>query len=174
MKSISLNWRAAQDDQYSDEIPIYLFEITHDDLDKPIRVSTDNTERLSTDPLYYGTRSTWRGADPDTEPFLFVVAEAKIPDDTDGGTTETQLVLLALDAEYMEILRSFTTPAVIHLGVFLASDPNTPEAEFFDQELAVSEWSEGQIALTLSRDDIDLEHFPAGRMIRTFFPGLHL
>ncbi len=43
-------------------------------LDAPVRLSTDNTERLSEEPLMYGTRSTWMGSNPATEPFLFVIA----------------------------------------------------------------------------------------------------
>lgn len=61
MRRVSLNARLAQDALGSDEIYVALFEINHPDLEKPIRLSTDNTERLSVEPLYYGTRSTWRG-----------------------------------------------------------------------------------------------------------------
>ena len=70
MRRISLNARMANNAQASAEIPVVLIEMNHPELEKPIRLSTDNTERLSIDPLYYGTRSPWRGANPVTDPYL--------------------------------------------------------------------------------------------------------
>ncbi|MEM5477177.1 hypothetical protein [Pacificibacter sp. AS14] len=174
MRRLSLNARAAQDAVASAEIEVILFEINHPSLDAPIRLSTDNTERLSTEPLIYGTRSTWRDADPAAEPFMWVVASAILPSDSQDDAGEAQIVLDVLDAQYAELLLSFTDLATFHMAVVLASAPDVIELEELDLSLTVAEIADTEISLTLSRQDIELEFYPAGRMTRTKFPGLHL
>jgi hypothetical protein len=174
MRRLSLNARAAQDAVASAEIEVILFEINHPSLDAPIRLSTDNTERLSTEPLIYGTRSNWRGADPATEPFMWVVASAILPSDSQDDAGEAQIVLDVLDAEYAELLLSFTDLATFHMASVMASSPDVVELEELDLSLTVAEIADTEISLTLSRQDIELEFYPAGRMTRTKFPGLHL
>jgi hypothetical protein len=169
-----MNARAAQDAVASAEIEVILFEINHPSLDAPIRLSTDNTERLSTEPLIYGTRSTWRGADPATEPFMWVVASAILPSDSQDDAGEAQIVLDVLDAEYAELLLSFTDLATFHMASVMALSPNVVELEELDLSLTVAEIADTEISLTLSRQDIELEFYPAGRMTRSKFPGLHL
>jgi hypothetical protein len=124
--------------------------------------------------LIYGTRSIWRGADPVNDPYLFIIADAMLPDDAQDAPAQTQIALMALDAQYAELLRSFATPATVNMAVVLASTPDQPEGEWHGLQLTVADWAEGEITLTLSREDIDLEFFPSGRMTRSKFPGLHL
>lgn len=169
-----MNARLAQDAEGSPDIEVVLFEVTHPDMSDTIRLSTDNTERVSVDPLMFGTRSTWRGADPATEPFLFILADAKLPDESEDAPAEAQIVLMALDAKYAELLRSFLTPATVNMAVVLASSPDEIEAEFLGLQLTVSDIADDEITLTLSREEIELEHYPPGRMTRSRFPGLHL
>ena len=69
MRRLSLNARMMQDEQSSDEIYVVLFKVTHPDLPEPIRLSTDNTERIASEPdVIYGTRSSWGGANPANSP----------------------------------------------------------------------------------------------------------
>lgn len=173
MRRLSLNARQAMDDPASSEVEVVLIEITHDELDAPIRLSTDNTERLSADPLYYGTRSSWRGANPITDPYLWVVASVLLPSDQEDTPAGATLVLDNLDWNIAELLRSFRTPAHFAMAVVLASSPDLAEAEWQDLLLTSAEISAGEILLTISREEIELEYFPAGRMTRRQFPGLH-
>lgn len=173
-RRLSLNARLAHDEQSTAEIEVVLFEVTHPALAAPIRLSTDNAERLSSDPLYYGTRSTWRGANVATEPYLWIVASAVLPDDSEDAPAAAQIVLDDLDAEITELLRSFTTPATVNMAVVLASSPNEIEAEWLDLRLTLSEGNAAEITMSLSREEIELEPFPPGRMTRHKFPGLHL
>lgn len=166
-----MNARLAQDAEGSPDIEVVLFEVTHPDMSDTIRLSTDNTERVSVDPLMFGTRSTWRGADPATEPFLFILADAKLPDESEDAPAEAQIVLMALDAKYAELLRSFLTPATVNMAVVLASSPDEIEAEFLGLQLTVSDIADDEITLTLSREEIELEHYPPGRMTRSVFRG---
>ncbi len=169
---ISLNARAAQQDANSAEIEVVLFDITHPDLEAPIRLSTDNTEQLSEEPLIYGTRSSWRGADPETEPYLWIIASAVLPDDDAEAPAAAQLVLENLDARIVEVLRSFTGQATVAMAVVLASSPDVIEGEWHDMRMTTSEGTAAEIVLSLGREEIELEHFPSGRMTRQKFPGL--
>ncbi len=109
MRAVSLNARLALDADATDEIEAMLILIEHPELPSPIRLSTDNTERLSTEPLYYGTRSSWRGSNPITEPFLWVVASALLPSDLDDAPAAATIILENVDAEMAALVRSFTT-----------------------------------------------------------------
>ncbi|SLN37944.1 hypothetical protein AQS8620_01415 [Aquimixticola soesokkakensis] len=173
MRRLSLNARMAQDAVATSEIEVILFEINHPDLDAPIRLSTDNAERISSDPLIYGTRSSWRGANPATDPYLFVLASAVLPSDSQDDPGEARIVLDVLDAAYAEVLRSFTDLATIHIAGVLASSPDLIEEEVLDLQLSVAEIADTEISLTLSREEIELEYYPPGRMTRAKFPGLH-
>lgn len=172
MRRLSLNARMAHDAPASAEIEVVLLHIEHSALSAPIRLSTDNTERLSTEPLYYGTRSTWRGANPVTEPFLWIVASALLPSDQEDQPTAATITLENLDSTMIELLRSINDPATVHMAVVLASSPNVVEAQW-TMELAGFDADAGQIGLQLSREEIELEMFPSGRMSRARFPGLH-
>lgn len=171
-RRVSLNARQALIDPVSAEIDVVLIEITHPDLDAPIRLSTDNTERISDEPLIYGTRSTWRGADPATDPYLWIIASAVLPDDADDAPAQAQIVLENLDAQLTEVLRSYTDMATVAIAVVEAATPSLIEAEWHGMLLSNAEGTSAEITLSLSRDEIELEHFPAGRMTRQKFPGL--
>jgi hypothetical protein len=173
-RRLSLNARMLQDAEASDEIPVVLFEINHSDLDKPIRLSTDNTERLSDDPPYFGTRSKWRGANPVTEPFLWVTASTVLPSDEEDAPAAGTLILENLDSEMVRLVRSFTEIATIHLAVVLASSPDLVEDEYTDLQIISCDIDAGEITLSFTREEIEAEYFPAGRMSRQRFPGLYL
>ncbi|MCX2697077.1 hypothetical protein [Ochrobactrum chromiisoli] len=173
MRRLSLNARMALDAEGSAEIEAALIYIEHPQLEKPIRLSTDNTERLSSDPLYYGTRSKWRGSNPVTEPFLWVIASAILPGDAEDAPASAQIALENLDSEMVELVRSFSDPATVSIAVVMASSPDVIEAEFHDLQLTAADITASEIVLSLSREDIELEPFPAGRMTRLNFPGVH-
>lgn len=174
MRRVSLNARLAQDAVGSDEIYVALFEIDHPDLEKPIRLSTDNTERLSVEPLYYGTRSTWRGANPITDPYLWVIASTLLPGDQEDQPAAGTLILENLDAEMVRLVRSNSGIATLHLAVVLADTPNLIEAEYTNMEIASTDIDAGEIVLSFGREEIEMEPFPAHRMSRNYYPGLFL
>ena len=168
-----MNARLAQDAEASAEIEVALFIIDHPDLNEPIRLSTDNTERLSDDPLMYGTRSSWRGSNPQTQPFLWVIASAVLPGEAEDAPATASIVLENLDSEMVELLTSFTDPATIQMAGVLASSPNDIEVEQLDLQIVSAEVTAGEITLQISREDMDLEPCPPGRFTRMRFPGLH-
>lgn len=173
MRRISLNARAAHEAMASAEIEVALFVIEHPDLPSPIRLSTDNTERLTNDPVTYGTRSSWRGANPITDPYLWIIASTVLPGESEDAPATATLILENMDAEMVELVRSFTDPATVHIAVVLASSPDLIEAEWSDLMIVSADINTGEISLSISRDEIELEPFPSGRMTRNRFPGLH-
>lgn len=172
MRRLSLNARQAQDQATTDQIEVVLIEIAHPALEATLRLSTDPTVRLSTEPLLYGTRSTWRGADPATDPYYFVLVSAELPSDMEDAPASGALVLSNVDNEIAVQLRSTTLPATVSMAVVMASSPNFVEREFLELKLTVSETDAGECALSLSRDLIEEEPYPAGRMTRWWFPGV--
>ena len=71
------------------------------------------------------------------------------------------------------MLQTVTTQATVHLALVLASSPDQVEAEFRDLKLVRSEGDASEITLYLSRQPIEEEGFPAARMTKQRFPGLH-
>lgn len=172
-RKVSLNARLALDAVGTDEVEVVLAFITHPETNQVIRLSTDPTERLSLDPLEYGTRSNWLGSNPAAEPFKFVLMSAVLPDDGEGTPPTAQIVLEAVDNETAMVLRSTTRRATVSLAVVLASSPDVLEDEHLNFRLISAEGSADSITLILSRDPIASEPWPADRMTRDRFPGLH-
>lgn len=169
---VSMTARQSPDAMASDEVEVVLIKITHEDLSAPVRLTTDPTERISTEPLVYGTRSAWGGADPMTEPYLFVLAYAVVPGEAEDAPATGQILFEALDARMAELLRSITSPATFSVAVVMASSPDLVEQQWVDLMLVSVEGDAGTITLHISREEIELNQFPAGRMSRAYFPGL--
>lgn len=173
MRRLSLTARRAQEDHSSGEVEVVLMEITHPEMDAPVRLSSDPTERLSDDPPVYCTRSSWKGANPVLDPYLSIVASVLLPSDQEDDPAVAALVLENLDAGIPKLLRSFTTAATISIAVVLASSPDEIEAEWSGLRIVSSEITATEVSLRISREEIELEYFPTGRMTRDRFPGLH-
>lgn len=169
---VSMTARQSPDAMASDEVEVVLIKITHEDLSAPVRLTTDPTERISTDPLVYGTRSAWGGADPVSDPHLFVLAYAVVPGEAEDTPATAQIMLEALDARMAEVLRSISSPALFSMAVVMASTPDLVEQQWTDLMLVNVEGDAGMISLHISREEIELNLFPAGRMSRAYFPGL--
>ncbi len=171
MRRVSLNARLALDAETSDEVEIILVRITHPDLDAPIRLSTDPTIRISDDPPMYATRSTW--PDRPSDPYLFVLASALLPDDQEEAPQTSQLVLELVDRDMAKPLRETTTRATVDVAVVMASTPDLVEAEYLGLEITGVDGDAGELRLALSRQPITAEPWPARRMTKAAFPGLH-
>jgi hypothetical protein len=170
-RRLSMNARMSLDAPASDELQVYLLKITHPYLDAPVRLSTDPTECLSYEPLMYGTKSTWQTSDG--SPFLFVLVSAQLPSDKEDEPAGAALVLENVDNQVAQMLRSTTARATVDMAVVLASSPNLIEQEFLGLRLMSVEGNASEVTLNISRDPINAEPWPAGRMTRQRFPGLH-
>lgn len=172
MRRVSLNARLAADRQSTDDVFVHLIVIEHPQLNAPIRLSTDNTERLSVEPLAYCTRSTWRGADPINDPYLYIIASTELPGDEEGVPPTAAIILDNVSSEIGKTLRSFTTPATVHMAVVMASTPDVIEEEFPEFLTVQSGGNASEVRLELSRRMIEEETWPQHRFTRARFPGL--
>lgn len=172
-RAVSLNARTAADGFTSDEVEVVLIRIMHPDLDAPVLLSTDPTERLSDDPLAYGTRSTWMDADPATEPYLFVLASADIPGDLEDAPASSTIVLQNVDNDIATVLRGFTGRPVVDMAVVLAATPDVVEMEFHGMVLGGVEGNLDEVSLSVSRVVIEDETAPKDYFTKQRFPGLY-
>lgn len=174
-RKISLNARLAHDAVGSKEVEVVLMHITHPETEQVIRLSTDPTDRISYQPPAYGTRSTWQGSDPeeDDEAFLFILMSVLLPDDQEDSPPAAQLVIEAVDNRIIDVLRSTLQRATVNLALVLASTPDVIEQEWLNFKLISTEWNGDSATLSISRDPVTAEPWPAGRMTRDRFPGLH-
>jgi hypothetical protein len=162
----------AHEEQSTGEVEVALFVIEHPSLDAPVRLSTDPTDRLSIDPLMYGTRSTWDGAKPKTDPYYFLLASAEFPSDLDDVSAAANIVLENVDNDIVKLLRSFTDRPTIHMAVVLATSPDLVEAEFRNLKIVGSDGTANEITLQISRAPIEDEAVPMDRFTKDRFPGL--
>ncbi|RWB61024.1 MAG: hypothetical protein EOQ42_20260 [Mesorhizobium sp.] len=171
MRRVSLNARFAIDQVATDELEVVLVIIDHPLLDTPVRLSSDNADRISVEPLMYGTRSTWR-----TEggsPFLFIMLDALVPDEEDDTPAQASLVMEILDSDIADMLTSTTVPATCHMAIVLASSPDNVEAEWIGLQMTDAPGDSGEVNLKFSMEPITEEPYPADRMTKERFPGLH-
>lgn len=171
MRQLSFNQRLSQDAVTSDYIEIFLMLISHSSLDEPIRLSTDPTVRVSSEPLQYGTYSTWQT--DDKSPFLFVLMSAQIPDDEEAAPATSSITLEAVDNRIAEQLNATTEQAVVDFAVVMNSSPDLVEFKCQGLTMVSSNGNPGEISISLSGDLLARESWPAGRMTRSRLPGLH-
>lgn len=170
-RRISLNARDVTQAGNSAAVEVVLMEFTHADLSAPVRLSTDATERLTDVPRTYGTRSTWRGANPATQPFLFAPVELELPGDMADTAPEARLVLSSVGVSLVTALRSFTTRATCHMALVMSNAPNVVDVSFPAFVVIGASLTGSQIEITLVSDPVELEAFPSPRMTQQRLPG---
>lgn len=151
--------------QESDEVVICLLTVTHEDLDLPIYLSSDATERLSDDPLIYGTVSR-------SNEYLYLPFEFTLPDDKSDSPPRIQLSMDNTDRSLVGILRSISTPANIMVELILASDLDFVEVTMPALQLSDVTIDDGRISATLVADALINEPHPAQLFTPGSFPGL--
>lgn len=171
MRRVSLTKRLRQDALADDEVEVVLVHITHPDMPDVLRLSSDPGERLSAEPLLYGTRSRWMS--PDGAPYWFMLMAVMLPSDEDEAPPAGTLIFDAVSADLALALRSTLLQADVAMAVCQASDSHLVIAEWQGLKLVSADGGEAEITLTISRDPMTAEPFPAGRMTKERFPGLH-
>lgn len=173
MNRLALNTRTIHDAATTGEVEVALFYIDHPSLDAPVRLSTDNTERLSDAPPSYGTRSTWMDSNPATEPFLFVLVSTEQPSDLEDTPAAAEIVLSNVDSRIADELRSVTSRATVHMAVVFASAPDAVVVQYRDMKLVGASGDTGEVTMSFSRAPIEEEIVPMDRFTKQRFPGLY-
>lgn len=165
MPYVPLSARRTMFEERTPELEILLVTITHSLLTQPIRLSSDPTERFSIDPLVYGTTSNG-------DEYLFVLMGAVLPDDKKGSPPRTALTFDNIDSRYVELARSFTSPAYVELQVVFASAPDLVTQHYTDLRMTGVHYDESSLTFDISREPYLSEPFGA-RQTKFYFPGLH-
>lgn len=165
-RTIALTTRREIAAQATAAVPAMLITITHSSMAAPVRLSSDPTVILSTDPLLAGTRSG--GND-----YLFVLLSAILPDDLSESPPSVTLAFANLDKDMVAVLRGVTTPATVALTVIDARDPDTPLATYTDMQAIRGSYNASQVTLEIGREPFTSEPCPAWRMTKDAFPAIH-
>ena len=165
MRVLSLNFRQALFAQESGEVPIFLLTITHPDLADPIRLTTDPTERKSTDPLVYRTMS--RG-----EEFLFAGVDVTLPDEQDKAPPSSKLSIANVTRELIPLARSVSTPPSVKIEAVLASAPDDVEMTWPAMDMTNLTYDATFLQFDLTMDSLVTEPYPSGTFSPAAFPGL--
>jgi len=168
VRTLSITLREAIFAQESDKVLVVLITFTHPSLVEPIRISTDPTQRLSEDPLIYGTVS--RG-----NQFVFIPVSAVMPDDQDQAAPRARLVLDNISIEGLQedvhrvsdLLQLVPTPAFVLIECVLSSTPDIVEVAWDDLQTTKATFNAEIVQIDLAMDNFATEPFPAG----TFTPG---
>jgi hypothetical protein len=164
----SFNARKAFAASQTGDLPITLVEIKSAALAEPVRFSSDPTERITTDPLAYGTRSNGKLYD-------FVLMSAVIPDDIPGAPPAASIVLDNVTGDMAKPLRAVGPRVPVFVDIFLvfASAPDTiEETRWLDLRLTDMSFDALTVALNFSHEVLATEPYPSQRMTRNRAPGL--
>ena len=164
MPSFSLSVREAFNAEVSDEEPIVLVALTPHGGETEY-LSSHPTQRLSVEPLRYGTTSNG-------QEYKFVLMSVAWPDDQDGAPPMTSLVFANVVENMAAVARSVTpgTQADVVMSLVLTSDPDAVE-ESYVMKATGSTYSALQVSLAISREPLETEPYPAQRMTKQRFPG---
>lgn len=122
---------------------LVLLTLTHPELDRPIRVTSDGVETMSNGNVF--------------APMPF---EVVLPDDVEGRTPQAQLRFDNTSQEIVAILRGLTTPPVMTIQVVRASNPDFVERQWTGLEWRASSIDIASVTGTLTVDDLATEEFP--------------
>ena len=162
---ISLDFRNALFAQESGEVVIFLLTITHDELEDPIYLTTDATERKSTDPLVYRTMS--RGIE-----FLYAGIQVTLPDEQDKSAPVSKLTISNLDRRMIPLARSVSTPPSVMVEAVLASAPDDVEMTWPAFDMSMLTYDAAFLEFDLTIDAMVTEPYPGGTFSPAYFPGL--
>ncbi|MBE1208103.1 DUF1833 family protein [Aminobacter carboxidus] len=162
---VSMTMRQAMNAQETGEIMVGLLTITHPSFPTPLLLSSDPTERLSDEPLTYGTSS--RG-----DTYTFCPMVVSLPDDLGERAPTARLMIENVSRQIVEKIRGIANPGLGKLELVLASSPDDVEIGYPDFEIVRAQYNANVITLELSIDALTDEPYPAETFNPSGFPGL--
>ena len=166
MRTVSLDFRKAAYARETGDIPVALVTITHPELPQPARFSSDRTQRISVDPLIYGTISNGRQ-------FLFVGMKATMPDDRDRSPMASRLTINDIERQSIPLVRAIRTPPPsVQMQIALASAPDLIEIDIPKFDMTRADWQNGIVSFDCSVDLLINAAYPAYSFSPAYFPGL--
>lgn len=165
MRTLSLNFRKALFAQESSEVPILLMTITHEELDDPIYISTDPTERYQDEPPLYRTVSR-------SIEFKYAGATVTIPSEEDKAPPVAKLTIANVARNLVPLARSVSTPPIIRIEAVLSTDLETLEMVWPAMNMSNLTYDASFLTFDLSIDALVTEPYPAGTFSPAHFFGL--
>lgn len=165
MRVLSLNFREALFAEASGEVVIFLLTITHDELDDPIRLTTDPTERKTDVPLVYRTMS--RG-----DEYLYAGVDITLPDEQDKAPPSSKLTIANVTRDLIPLARSVSTPPQVKIEAVLASAPDDVEMTWPAMDMSNLTYDASFLQFDLTMDALVTEPYPSGTFSPAGFPGL--
>lgn len=129
------------------------------------RISTDPTQRVTTDPIAYGTVS--RG-----ETYLFAPVEIILPLDEPESEPASRLSITNVDRRLVTLIRSVEGGITATIELIDPADPDTVQREFSDLEVVSASYDAQEITIGMRVNLRQHEPFPKGRFTPSGFPGL--
>jgi len=154
-RDLSLTARQALYADATDEVFLILLTLSHDDLEAPIRVTSDAVETVSRGDTFV--------------PFPF---DLQLPDDQEGKAPKAKLVIDNVDRSIVRAIRSLSTAPTALIEIVRAAAPDTVEATFEDFRLINVTYDAKRVEGVLSIEDFVAEPYPAATFSPGFFPGM--
>ena len=164
-RTVSLTFRTAMEAQETGLVPIVLLIVTHANLAQPIRLSSDPTQRLTTDPLVYGTLHQGNN-------YLFLPFAAILPDDKEDAPTTARLVISNVDRSLIPLLRTEFVPPAVTIRLISSAALDDVEIEYQPLDIASFTATADFIEIALAEDALMHEPYPWGEVTPSHFPGL--
>jgi len=169
MTTTSLNFREAAFAQETGRCPIALITLTHEDLDDPIRISTDPTQELTE--LTTDTQKVY-GTVSDGSDYIFLPVRLTLPNDTDAGPGEMKLEIDNVHRSITESIRTIQTPVTCQVDLVLDNALDTVDASWPEFKLTNITYNATVVCGTLKLEMLNTEPFPSGSFTPNYFPGL--
>lgn len=165
-RTLSLAMREAMNSQETGEVAVVLLTLEHPSFPEPLLLSSDPTERLSEEPLSYGTIS--RG-----DTYVFCPMGVTLPDDLGERAPVARIVVENISRELIKVMKPLAGLATGKVEIVLASSPDEVEIEYPVLDIVRAPYNANTITLEFSIDALTEEPYPAGAFDPSGFPGLH-
>lgn len=128
-----------------------------------LRLSTDYTQRLSNDPVSYGTLS--RG-----QIFLSAPAEVATPLDEPESEPTARIAISNVDRLLVNLVRSTTDGVTALLEVIDPAEPDSVQRAFPNLQVVAGTYDAMEVSLEMRVDMLQNERYPYARFTSTEFP----
>ena len=149
----------------TDKVFVALLTLTATGMASPIRLCSDPTRRLSTDPLVYGLTS--RSVD-----FYFCPFDLVLPSSSEDKPPRARLAIDNIDRAIMADLRTLTSPLEVLIEVVRANNLDTLEFSIPGFQLRDVTYDAQRIEGDLMLRDLARDPYPVARFTPALFPGL--
>ena len=134
---------------------IILLTIAHDNLEAPLRVSSDAADTIS------------RGNSFTAFPF-----ELTLPDDEDNKPPRARLIIDNIDRSIVRAVRNLASSPRVTIEIIRAADPDVVEATFQDFRFTNISYDAKVVEGDLTLEDFTAEPYPGASFSPSLFPGL--